>query len=568
MFAAPREDKDMFIQRARKQDSFTGRLFRSFLSLILMFMGLTGITISLISMYVLRSNTIRDNQLLLTQFGNSVNTVFTYVDNMTSHFIANQKIRDFLAYYEKKDIEVMSDVSTQFQNFMISIDSIHSILIYYPQKDMVYMANTGFLPTQDFYDRDFLENLNLVDISSLWNTPRTIRDTSGRSATLFSIIKPLKYSGSALEAVLIVNLDASLFTEVFNSISTNKQAYLAMNHQGILAAWSQNGLPYIQAGNDIFNALPDTGSRELTLGQDRLLISCIDSQDTGWKFYSLVHTDILYQEIYTLLLFSAGSLMIGFLTAVFFSRMITRRLNAPLAAIARQLSGKAPAERSSRPEGDVLKHIERGITRLQTENETIQQSLEKSQPILRNNFLVSLLGGIITDTDEIDRNLSYFGISLPTDVPVCAILVRINEYDTLSGEKYQPKQLHSFSTYLANLLETVFPNTKDCLICSSFENEIAVICTLEDKKTAHDMGRKIEELFEAEKKHIESIAIGSMEVSLYKIHASCANARRALALGLWSDGLLISYEDILLHSSESAKYPYDLEADLISALKN
>ena len=91
----------MFIQRARKQDSFTGRLFRSFLSLILMFMGLTGITISLISMYVLRSNTIRDNQLLLTQFGNSVNTVFTYVDNMTSHFIANQKIRDFLAYYEK-----------------------------------------------------------------------------------------------------------------------------------------------------------------------------------------------------------------------------------------------------------------------------------------------------------------------------------------------------------------------------------------------------------------------------------------------------------------------------------
>ena len=62
-------------------------------------------------------------------------------------------------------------------------------------------------------------------------------------------------SGSALEAVLIVNLDASLFTEVFNSISTNKQAYLAMNHQGILAAWSQNGLPYIQAGNDIFNIL-------------------------------------------------------------------------------------------------------------------------------------------------------------------------------------------------------------------------------------------------------------------------------------------------------------------------
>lgn len=186
-----------------------------------------------------------------------------------------------------------------------------------------------------------------------------------------------------------------------------------------------------------------------------------------------------------------------------------------------------------------------------------------------NSYSVRIHPFLIKIANELSEFRNYlFDISLPTDVPVCAILVRINEYDTLSGEKYQPKQLHSFSTYLANLLETVFPNTKDCLICSSFENEIAVICTLEDKKTAHDMGRKIEELFEAEKKHIESIAIGSMEVSLYKIHASCANARRALALGLWSDGLLISYEDILLHSSESAKYPYDLEADLISALKN
>lgn len=546
--------------------NFTDRLFRSFLSLALILMGLTGVTVSLNSMYVLKENAIENNRQILTQFSNSVNTTFTYVDNMMSHFVADQKIRDFLDYYDSMNIDVITSVATQFQNFMLSNRYIDSMAIYYPLDERVYAANYGVISTQEYFDGDFFKNLDDADISSVWKTPRTIAGASGRPVSLFSIVKPLKYRGNELAAILIVNLDASFFTQIFNSISLDEQSYLAMNDDAVIVACSDSGKAFLSDGGKIYAALPRAGSGTLALNGEKYLISCVDS--SGWKYYCLIKIDVLYKEMQTLLFFSAIILMTGSIIAICFSRIFSNRLAAPIVTIASQFDQKA----NTSQEKDMLKHIEQGIAMLKEENLSIQQSLEQSMPVLKNNFLISMLGGYITDPDEIDRNLTYFKIDIDRSCPVFASIIKINEFDPQTGEKYQPRQLHSFITYLTGLLAATFSDTAAYLLCHSYEDEITMLSVLTDPSRREGAvlhtGKMLERLFENERKHISVIGAGSIENSVYYAGRSYVNAKKTLSLCFLSKELFISYEEIALISSHTAKYPFESEERLIVAIRS
>lgn len=550
--------------------NFTDRLFRSFLSLALILMGLTGVTVSLTSMYVLRENAIENNRQILTQFGNSVNTTFSYTDNMMSHFVADQKVRDFLDYYDSMNIEVITSVATQFQNFMLSNSYIDSMAIYYPLEERVYAVNYGVISTREYFDGEFLKSLDGADISSVWKTPRTVRGASGRDVSLFSIVEPLKYRGNELAALLIVNLDASFFTQIFNSISLDGQIYLAMNDDAVVVACSDSGKSFLPDGGEIHAALPRAGSRTLSLNREKYLVSCVDS--SGWKYYCLIKIGVLYKEIQTLLIFSALILTAGSIIATCFSKIFSNRLAAPIITIAGQLEQKTNSSQETAQEEDIIRHIERGIAMLKEENLSIQQSLEQSMPVLKNNFLISLLGGFITDPEEIDRNLTYFKIDINRNCPVFASIIKINEFDSQTGEKYQPRQLHSFITYLTGLLAATFSDTASHLLCHSYEDEITMLSVLTDPPRREDAVRHtekvLERLFQNERKHISVIGMGSAESSVYHAGRSYANAKKALSLSFLSRELFIRYEEIAPVTSRTAKYPFESEEKLIVAIRS
>lgn len=49
-------------------------------------------------------------------------------------------------------------------------------------------------------------------------------------------------------------------------------------------------------------------------------------------------------------------------------------------------------------------------------------------PILKNNFLTSVLLGVISDSNEIDKRLSYYGINLPADGYYLVCLIFLENY--------------------------------------------------------------------------------------------------------------------------------------------
>ena len=166
--------------------------------------------------------------------------------------------------------------------------------------------------------------------------------------------------------------------------------------------------------------------------------------------------------------------------AVLCSEIISRRLSRPILKVARQFDQPLQAN------DDILHHIETNIDHLKQENKSIRESLDESLPVLKNNFVISLLGGYVVRPDEIDKNFSYFGIGLSRTGPVFVCVIKLNELNASTGEHYLPLQIHSLTAMVTDLLAEEFSDSGSYLFCNSYEEEITVICALTGQENAGD----------------------------------------------------------------------------------
>ena len=96
-----------------------------------------------------------------------------------------------------------------------------------------------------------------------------------------------------------------------------------------------------------------------------------------------------------------------------------------------------------------------------------RESLDESLPVLKNNFVISLLGGYVVRPDEIDKNFSYFGIGLSRTGPVFVCVIKLNELNASTGEHYLPLQIHSLTAMVMDLLAEEFSDSGSYLFCNS-----------------------------------------------------------------------------------------------------
>ncbi len=143
--------------RARK---YTEKLFNAFLAMGLVLIGFTGTLVSLVSIHSLRANEIESSQKLLTQFSNSVDTTLSYINTIMLNYSSNRKFRSFLHYYEAMDVDSLFDVSNQLEDMIANNSYIHSIIFYYPQDQLAYVANSGVMPVDSCFDGAFLTSID------------------------------------------------------------------------------------------------------------------------------------------------------------------------------------------------------------------------------------------------------------------------------------------------------------------------------------------------------------------------------------------------------------------------
>jgi two-component system response regulator YesN len=552
--------------RARK---YTEKLFNAFLAMGLVLIGFTGTLVSLVSIHSLRANEIESGQKLLTQFSNSVDTTLSYINTIMLNYSSNRKFRSFLRYYKAMDVDSLIDVSNQLEDMIANNSYIHSIIFYYPQDQLAYVANSGVMPVDSCFDGAFLTSIDPAGASVPGTSSRTVWDSQKQTGvSLLSLMRPLQYAGGELESLLIINLDTSFFSDMFNSVGEGENAFFALNEDALTVTGSDNCAGYAGYFPQIFERLSESGSIEFSMENEQFLISCVSSPGTGWRYYSITSTAVIYKEVRALLILSVLILSSGIAMAVLCSEIISRRLSRPILKVARQFDQPLQAN------DDILHHIETNIDHLKQENKSIRESLDESLPVLKNNFVISLLGGYVVRPDEIDKNFSYFGIGLSRTGPVFVCVIKLNELNASTGEHYLPLQIHSLTAMVTDLLAEEFSDSGSYLFCNSYEEEITVICALTGQENAGDRTGHVlallVQLFKNIKKYITRIGIGSIEQNIYNISLSYRNAKKALALGFLSSEQIICYDDIPSLSALSDQiegYPYKLESELIAAVR-
>ena len=549
------------------KNSHIRKIFTSFFAMALILIGLIGVWVSTISIQVLKANSISANQNLLTQFGNSIDLAITQADSMMFQFIADYRLRDFIYYHESLDIDVLSSISAELQDILLSNRAIHSIFIYFPQQKKVYIANSGIISLEESQDRHFLAELS-TDIPSSWTSPRTVQNPLSRKTDeLISMVRPVQYLNGQLDSVAIINLNTDFFTSMFDSVAVNDSAFLAFDSNLVLMASSSDGLKYLSEKEKLDDFLQTGINPEAEWNGTQLLFSRVTSQNTGWTFLSITQSSIVYQGINRILTVSVSVILIGVLLSIAFSIFASRRFSAPFSRFAKQLNVKEENDKN------ILLQIEEGIKGLKSKNESIEKALLNSMPILKNNFSGALLNGVISTRDEIEKNFSYYNIQFSSHDCACVLIIKINNLNEDIGETYSPKQVNTFTVYILQILENLLLPADQFIICTVKEDEIIIIAQLAASDPQNQLlfiEKRIEEglLQGHEAKHILAIGIGSIQESIYEISKSYHDARYALAMRFFlrKDRLIISYDPLLMEKN-NILYPYMEEKNLLSFLQ-
>lgn len=552
-----------------------GKFLVYFIILNLFVSGFIGTLLYCYSSSVLQKESINTSQNILIQLDKSTNLLLNQVDNYLSSLSFDSDIINLMRYYKNDDFASIGKVNNNESNLMMLNNYIYSIAIYYKNENTVYWVNNGIINLDDYEDKDFMRSIENNSISYKALHLRKIKGKLGDTINVISVIKPIPLNGTTPIAFAVVNIDEKYFSNIMNSLLENKgqEVYITNLNGGII---SRNNLygnyEKLLSNNSISGNKNKSAVNEIvTFNKEKLLISKAVSQSYGWEYVSIIPFKsiigqanlIKYWSVFVVML----ALVIGLIVSLIFSAKLSRPINT-IAALFKDHNEQGENE-------DVFEYIENKVTNLVYKNESIEKTLSENMPILRNNYLVSLLTGKAQDFDEIRNRFNYYNIDFYLEGSYLVYIISVDNYESLTAIHSE----YEINMLIINLIDTigviVNKNNKG-LVINTCPDEIAVVLAIpeeikeqsERKEMIELLGIKIRNAVIESGSYIATISAGSMCYKIDEINISYKDALQALKYKPIMGRNIIFYDDIKNMKEEAFDYPFEKEDELLSFLRS
>ncbi len=553
-----------------------GRFFAYFIVGNMLVAGLFGALLYVRSASSLETQTIEANQNMLLQLNKSTDLLLNQVDQYLNRLSLDPFITEFIQRYKGRDLVGQFEINAAMDNNLLLNQYINAINIFYRKESKVYSINCGVRDLTDFPDRRIFAKMKHggPNFYNWLPTRKLLDEKSGNVIEVITIIKPVPLGSFDPIAVAAVNIDEGFLRNSMNSIITKEQnELLVVDEQGRFISSNRRALsdryfrnkPYLR---HVFEQ--KSGSYPAWLNHQKVLISFVSSERYGWKYISIVpyraiDAKIVFFRDYALIV-SLLAIALGIAVALFFSNKISRpiRLIAGLFKNGEQQPG----------ENDVLKYIEKSVNRLVEQNEHIEKAFREHLPVLRNNFLTSLLTGCIADSREIEARFQYYGIDFAQHAQYIVFLISLGNYRGLSG-RFSERQLNLFVISLMEVLNNLPGGDYQKIVVNTKAPEIAMLFALPSPDDELSFGRQIEligaAIHQAVQSHVQgefAIAAGTPKPEIARIADSYQEALEALHYRvLKGKSQVIWFEEIQDLKAANYPYPYAKEKALINHLK-
>lgn len=255
-----------------------------------------------------------------------------------------------------------------------------------------------------------------------------VKPAEGVERKLVVLVQPLK-TKTDIRCVMYL-IDAQLFTEVLPyGDDSGEKVSMILDAQGqVLALEGEEALAY--------QVLQENGQEEKIEAQDQMklegreyLRSYVYSEDTGWKYISLVRADSIgnkVQHVKTLMLVMC---MIVLVTGTGGGLWLARRQFAPIRELDR-ITENLPVKDEK---GSEIDHVAYALEYLNSENKRLQAEDELKNSAVKELFLTKLLTGKYHSEEEAGEEKEKAGVQFGGESYVAFII----QMDNNLGQKEQ-----------------------------------------------------------------------------------------------------------------------------------
>lgn len=558
------------------KNKFRGKFLAYFIILNLFVSGFTGTLLYSYSSSILQNQSINTAQNTLIQLDKATNLLLNQVENYLSSLSFDSDVINLMRYNNNNDIVSINKVNDNENNLLMMNSYINSIAIYYRNENMVYWVNNGLFKLEDYEDKDFLKDISNNSISYKTIHSRKIKDKFNNPLNVISVIKPIPQNGTTPIAFAIVNIDEQYFNNIMNSLLENKgqEIYITNFNGDIISRNNLYGKYEKLLNNDSLNVNKNnlSANKLVTFNNEKLLISKVVSKNYGWEYISIIPFRSIIGEANFIKYWSIFIVMLALILGLIVSLFLSARLSKPINTIV----GLFKDHGGQSEDEDVFKYIENKVTNLVYENESIEKTLSENMPILKNNYLVSLLKGKNQDVEEIRNRFNYYNIDFYLEGNYLIYIISVDNYDSLTA-KYSEYEINMLIVNLIDTIGIIVNKYNKGIVINTYPDEIAVILLIPEelkedskqKEMIEFLGIQIRNCILESGSYIATISVGSVCDKINAINMSYKDALQALKYKpIMGNNNIIFYDDVKNMKEESFNYPFDKEDELLSFLRN
>ena len=378
------------------------RFVNSYMVILLVALILMA-AVSSIGFNLFEKDAMNKNILLLDYVKETFDNRFSEISKLGYEINCNKQLLNISKSRSFIETDNAVQLSQTLNIFKATNDIIDEISIYFPNSNQV-VTSTGKFFAHQFYRlyhednpedyRRYFDMLNSGHILE-YTVSRDIPNNKKEEHNIYFYNSLYSDEENVSMPLLIIRVDRDKIVPMINSVVRVNREYFAImdgrNH--IIAEYGNKELLERAMEGTSFDSIPVTANKQA----GSLMILQAASLYAGMRYISISEKSDLLEVFYTgknlLVIGALFILIVDMLIAFYFSKRNERPIRAMTAAISRNSQPMAK-------DADVYVYLEDNIRKILNENDMFSKSLKKQEAVLKNQFLVRLLQGSMTDFSE------------------------------------------------------------------------------------------------------------------------------------------------------------------------
>jgi len=377
-----------------------------------------------------------------------------------------------------------------------------------------------------------------------------------------------------LEGAIIININADYLRSTIRTLASksdktrgniailDQTGNLIMDSEG---SSEQNWAIDSQKWNEMLSS--PMQSKEMTIGDKRMLATSVASDKLDWKYINLIPYDIIYEPLASIKRMTIWICSIILVVGISLTYFVSRKIYFPI----RELVHKVKELTKNPHEADETNNEMAYLTDRfsSTFQQAVSLNLKQQQRRKQETLHNLLLTQDAMKFETVFKIISTYDIRLDPSKSYCLLFIQIDDYRNFA-QRYTPKDQMLFRYALLKGLEEVLESYYCCEVADVGEDRIVAVINLEEKDNREQLECQLKGMLEWSLKHLRlsfTSTIGEVSDEMQRLNDAYREVvQLAKYRFLLGHGRIITRNEVTMNFNTSFQVPIPMMEKLLELL--